>query len=133
MKNEFLSITGYWVQATGFFDWELFFGIDLIVESNLLSKGKLVFRFPACSFTHLAAGGRALLAEMAIGARMLLGSLSAARIEEKALIHRQALKFLFRVGHRSPQKSISWKIILSLSYSHAGGNSLGMVNWLRRH
>ena len=52
----------------------------------MLLKGKLVFRFPACSLANLATGGRALLAKMAIGARMFLGASLTARGIEEALI-----------------------------------------------
>ena len=68
--------------------FKLFFGVDFVVESNLLLKGKVVLRFPASSFADLAARGRALLTEMAIRAGMFLGSSSAARLVEKALILR---------------------------------------------
>jgi len=67
-------------------DRELFFGVDFVVESDLLSKGKLVIRFPASPFANLTARGRALLAEMAIGARMFLGTSFTARGVEKALM-----------------------------------------------
>jgi len=67
-------------------DRELFFDINLFVESNLLLKGQLILRFPASSFTDLTARGRALLTEMAIRARMFLGTSFAARGVEKALI-----------------------------------------------
>jgi len=69
-------------------DFGLFFGVHFFIESNLLLKGKLVFRFTASSFTDLTARGRALLTEMAIWARMFLGGSSAARAVEKALILR---------------------------------------------
>ena len=52
----------------------------------MLLKGKLVLRLPACSLANLAAGGRALLAKMAIRARMFLGTSLTARGIEKALI-----------------------------------------------
>jgi hypothetical protein len=67
-------------------DWALFFGIYLLIEGNLLAKGKLVCRFLAGFFAGLAARGRALLTEMAIWARIFLEPSSAARIVEKALI-----------------------------------------------
>lgn len=67
-------------------DFGLFFGVHLFIEGNLLLKGKLVFRLTASSFTDLAARGRALLAEVAIRARMFLRTSSAARVVEKALI-----------------------------------------------
>jgi hypothetical protein len=67
-------------------DFRLFFGVHFFIESNLLLKGKLIFRFPASSFAHLAARGRALLTEMAIWARMFLRPSSAARLVEKTLI-----------------------------------------------
>jgi len=76
----------YWLQDSLIADRELFFGVDFVVESDLLSKGKLFFRFPASSFANLAARGRALLAEMTIRARMLLGASLTARGIEKALI-----------------------------------------------
>jgi len=67
-------------------DCGLFLGVHFFIESNLLLKGKLVLRFSASSFTDLAARGRALLTEMAIRARMFLGTSFAAGGVEKALV-----------------------------------------------
>jgi hypothetical protein len=66
--------------------FRLFFGVDFVIESDLLLKGKLVLRFPASFFTDLAARGRALLTEMAVRAGMFLGGSFTARVVEKSLI-----------------------------------------------
>jgi hypothetical protein len=70
----------------GIWGCRLFFGVDLVEESDLLSKGKLVCRFLTGFFADLAAGGRALLTEMAIWARILLGPSPTARLVEYSLI-----------------------------------------------
>ena len=78
-----------WILTTGyciFYERELFFRVNFLEESDLLSEGKLLFRFPARSFANLAARGRALLAEMAIRAGMFFGTSLTARGVEKALI-----------------------------------------------
>ena len=60
-KSEFLTLCpllyAYRIPTTGCcipWDGELFFRVDFIVEGDLLSKGKLIFRFPASSFANLA-------------------------------------------------------------------------------
>ena len=95
------TTTGYHIP----YDRELFFGINLFVESDLLLKGKIALRFPASSFADLTARGRALLTEMAIRARMFLGTSFAARGVEKALVLGEALECLFGVGHPFPPKN----------------------------
>jgi hypothetical protein len=87
-KRKAIEMLSSGLLATGLFDCGLLFGVDSVVESDLLSKGKLIFRFPAGSFTDLTARRRALLAEMAIRARMFLGAFLTARGIEKALILR---------------------------------------------
>ena len=95
----------------------------------MLLQGKLVFRFPAGSFTNLAARGRALLAEVAIRARMFLGTSLTARGVEKTLILGYALECFFRVGHPFPPNMYFQQ---SLPQIQARGNRGSMRERLER-